>query len=537
MERERDALQQALGSTRQQTEHQAAEYAAAIAALETATAGYQTHIASLSAQNAELEQAAEHAVARLRDDLQVAIAAHERDLEQRQAEHRSLTQRLDSVEKQRDAAREQAGQVLVLRNQLRELRTQANRQFDENPSPICRCTEQGVPQRANRAFADLLGCPPGDERVTLEYAAAQFSSSRDIAWLAERCRTRASDAAECVWKTRQGGRLTVRLHALATPDGFDLIAEDRSSVRVLEERLTRTKRLESVGRLASEVAASCGRILADVRRDAEEWIAVLGPQTQAEHRVESTLTEIARAHTLLQRLDAFAEEQTMALEPVDVHRVLRDLEPILKEIAGDDVEVLLPTRPSRRAAALLVDVQTERLERVLVNAASFGRARMPHGGTMAFELGEAIVDQPFIDRYPSARPGPHALLTITETRRPIRAIANGRFGTAAGAERTDGDVASAGLPGHQEIRHHETELAGAELAGMISEVNDESAPTDQSGVDLAPLQDLVRTCGGHLWIEAAATGNMVLKIHLPLRVPDERRWPTFGLAAFRSSGS
>ncbi len=72
---------------------------------------------------------------------------------------------------------------------------------------------------------------------------------------------------------------------------------------------------------------------------------------------------------------------------------------------------------------------------------------------------------------------------------------------------------------------------------MVSEANDESSPADQSGVDLAPLQDLVRMCGGHLWVEAAASGNMVLKIHLPLRVSEERRWSNLGRAAFRSGGA
>ena len=51
-----------------------------------------------------------------------------------------------------------------------------------------------------------------------------------------------------------------------------------------------------------------------------------------------------------------------------------------------------------------------------------------------------------------------------------------------------------------------------------------SAP-DKPGVDLGVLLGLVGTCGGHLWIEAEPSGNMILKSHLPKRVSDDATEP------------
>jgi hypothetical protein len=39
-------------------------------------------------------------------------------------------------------------------------------------------------------------------------------------------------------------------------------------------------------------------------------------------------------------------------------------------------------------------------------------------------------------------------------------------------------------------------------------------------VDLGALLGLIGDCGGHLWMTAEPHGNMVLKIHLPARVPE-----------------
>jgi hypothetical protein len=47
-------------------------------------------------------------------------------------------------------------------------------------------------------------------------------------------------------------------------------------------------------------------------------------------------------------------------------------------------------------------------------------------------------------------------------------------------------------------------------------------------VDLGVLQGLIRDCGGHLWIKAEPTGEMVLKMRLPQPVLDDPSQPHMG---------
>jgi hypothetical protein len=169
----------------------------------------------------------------------------------------------------------------------------------------------------------------------------------------------------------------------------------------------------------------------------------------------------------------------MALGPVNLQRVLRDLEPVLKRVAGNDIKLVLP----KASPALNVDVEPERVERVLVNVASYARERMPHGGRLNIELATIIVDRRFVAKYPDVRPGDHVLITITEVR-----------GTA-----------HTGLP---------TGLPDDSAAAASR-----SAP-EKPGVDLGALLSLLGDCGGHLWMSAEPPGNMVLKIHLPRPASD-----------------
>ena len=76
------------------------------------------------------------------------------------------------------------------------------------------------------------------------------------------------------------------------------------------------------------------------------------------------------------------------------------------------------------------------------------------------------------------RLGPHAVVTVTESRR---------------ATRTNG------------LLH----LRDSEASSFQS-------VAVQTGVDVGTLQELVAECGGHLWMTVEPGGDMVVKIRLPL---------------------
>ena len=149
------------------------------------------------------------------------------------------------------------------------------------------------------------------------------------------------------------------------------------------------------------------------------------------------------------------------------------LAPALKHVVGHDVEVRLP-EPS---ASVTVDVDTERVERLLVNLAAYGRERMPSGGWLTIAIGTSSVGGHFAARYPNVRPGPHALITVTAERR------------TAGADTL-------------------LNAPGAPAA--------EPEPRDpKPAVDLGAIHALVGECGGHLWMRIQPLGD-IAKVRLPL---------------------
>jgi PAS domain-containing protein len=406
------------------------------------------------AARAELEEQVKHITEQVKHLTQqtAVLAARENEIEQLRT---SLEMRVDE------------------RNQSR---ADNHRQFQHAPMPMFRCTKHGVLTEANRMLRMLLGRRSAEELNGADLAALIFESPNDLSWLIERClRAGGKESTETTWRRNDGSRLLVRLSARATSaDLIECGVEDLTPVRVLNDRLSEAHRMEAVGRLATEVAVTCGTLLRGVHESAQQWLTD-GSRAVSRHGGEMLLEELARAAALIRQLAEYGDQESRSPGVVEVRTVVRDVAPVLKRVAGDGVEVQLPSA----SAPLNIDAGAERVKRLLVNLAASARERMPYGGRLKIELGTVVVDRYFAAKHPNVRLGLHALVTLTESRRTTR---------------TDGLL---------QLNENE---AGSRPRGAAI----------QTRVDLGTAQELVAECGGHLWMTVDPAGDMVVKIRLPL---------------------
>jgi len=395
------------------------------------------------------------------------LATRERRLIEREDELQQIQQDRDTLRQTLVAAREQLQELSATRDEERQEfeRERSRSQLEiERLSGELHQARQSL-DHLQSAFNTLeqLSSEHAIERARLEGVVADRDTqinTRESAYLA------AEQAGKEAIQRLDAEIGTVRLELeRVTKDAAAL----RTDVRAAEESLRQARRMEAVGRLASEVAINCETLLRDVSESAKEWLDATGSDPVVRDQGEQLVGDVNQATSLLQRLAAYSKEQVDALEPVDLKRVFRNLEPVMKRVAGDEIELVLP----KSIPSLTVDVEKARVERVLVNVASHARERMPHGGRLKIDLASTVLDREFLDRFPNVRPGRHVVATVTEER-------------------------SAAMP------------TGAKKAAG-----------NQAGMDVSALGRLLGDCGGHLWVTAEPTGNMLLKIHLPLLASNE----------------
>ena len=482
---EYDDLQRTLEAVRadfQALAQVASDHAAEVARLGTVVSARDAQLQQLTAQHLSSQQAAKDALSDLEAKLHAAVEIGKRSVAELQAKLAALGGELAQTSSDRDALRITAERLPQVQQQLDDNLADARRHLEHTPYGICRVNREGALVQANRGLVRLLGYRTTDELLAVDLAGRVFESGDDLRWLIERCvSTSAAETAETTWKRKDGGRRIVKLLAFnAGTDAIEMVAEDVTDLRTVEERLRQAQRMEAVGRLAPEVAVTCDHLLRDVSDEGQQWLAAMDHDADLRQQGERLLSEVKRAASFLRQLAVYGEQQTTALEPVNVNQVLRGLEPVLKLVAGDNIDIVLPTAPR----AINVDVAVDRLERILVNVASYARQRMPFGGRVKIEIDRVAVDRRFVAKSPHVRPGAHALMTVTEE--------HGR----------------------------KTQEPPMPHRAATGEPDASRSVGDKPGVDVGVLLELIGKSGGHLWMAAEPSGNMVLKIHLPQGVSD-----------------
>jgi hypothetical protein len=440
-------------------------------------------------QNAENdhEQERQSLTTRL-SDLQAqhdtAVAESSRDIARLHAETDRLRRELTALRTQATSLRREADRVTGLQQQLADSQKKIRRQFERAPYALFECAADGKITRVNHSLVGLLGFRSGTELLRPDVVETIFECPADLHWLLERVELAGKEqSVETRLKAQDGRRLGVRLHAL-TLEGSVLIAvEDMTQQSALEQQVREAQRMGAVGRVASEVAVTCDALLRDVARGGRVWLAGFESDISLRHQGELLLGDVSRAAGLLRQFAVYGHKQITNLEPVSVLRVLGDMKPVLERVLGDDIALVLP-KPTKHPFD--VDVESERVERILVNVANYARERMPRGGQVRIKLATTVVDQPFLASHPKVRPGAHVLITISEKHGAIRRP----------------------LPMRWPIAHAADEGAAP-------------AAADKPGMDLGPLGALISDLGGHLWMSVEPTGSVTLQIHLPRRTQDD----------------
>jgi PAS domain S-box-containing protein len=431
---------------------------------------------------AEMSRAAERYAA-----LEIELEASRHDGMRLRQDADGLRRQLEVMRTRADTLRRHAAQVPLLQVQLDRNRKETRRQFERAPYGLCECTRDGSITRVNHSLARLLGYRTAADLEKVDLASAAFESAADFKWLLARAlETGRLESLETTLTTREHGRLSVRLHAHSQDGAVMVAVEDLTALHEVEQRLREAQRLEAVGRVASEVATTCDTLLREVSQDGRQWLAALGEDAPARQQGELLLGDVTRASGLLRQFAVYGHQQISNAGSVNVNRALRDMAPVLKRVLGDDIALLLP----RTMGRFYVDVDGERVERILVNVANYARERMPHGGRVKIRLATVALDRQFVASHPKVRPGAHVLITIEEIRGPVWPP----------------------LPVHLPIgrsAHHEAT----------------PVPAHRPGIDLGPLVALIGEVGGHLWMSAEPAGNMTLQLHLPRRAEEESLQP------------
>jgi two-component system, cell cycle sensor histidine kinase and response regulator CckA len=192
--------------------------------------------------------------------------------------------------------------------------------------------------------------------------------------------------------------------------GGILVFRDISKRRQLEEQVTHAQKMQAVGRLAGGVAGDFNNVLTVITGYAELLRAEIPNNHPLRRFVEEIIYAGERAAALTRHLLAFSRGPAAQPRVLDLNGILNDMEPMLKRLLGQSIElVLLPGSNLGRVAA-----DSAQLEQVIINLATNARDAMPEGGKFVIESENMELDGES-GRNLDLPPGPYILLAVSDT--------------------------------------------------------------------------------------------------------------------------
>ncbi|MGC2196535.1 MAG: PAS domain S-box protein [Terriglobales bacterium] len=282
---------------------------------------------------------------------------------------------------------------------------------------IYRASVDGRFLDVNPALIHMLGYESAEEVVKLDAQREVFVQAAEHDRLMQEFqRTGQLDSAEVRWKRKDGSAITVRLSGRGaagleeSDQVLEIIAEDVTERRALEDQFRQAQKMEAVGRLAGGVAHDFNNLLMVVSGYTEVLLEALSQNHPLLAKVQAIQQAADRATTLTRQLLAFSRKQLLELKVVDVNAIVEDMERLLRPLIGENIE--LTTRLTPNVGHTRADAG--QLEQVIMNLMVNAKDAMPGGGKILIQTSEADLDA--VRREHSLiQPGTYILLSVSDT--------------------------------------------------------------------------------------------------------------------------
>ena len=179
----------------------------------------------------------------------------------------------------------------------------------------------------------------------------------------------------------------------------------------LEAQLYQAQKMEAIGNLTGGMAHDFNNMLGVVIGNLDLLRDLKGGDSDVDELTREALEAAFRGADLTRRLLAFARQQPLRPQRVDVNELVSGIARLLRRTLGEDIEISL-----NLAAELgSVVVDPAQLEASLTNLATNARDAMPEGGRLVIVTGNRTLDSDYAAQHTEVVPGDYVMLEVCDT--------------------------------------------------------------------------------------------------------------------------
>jgi PAS domain S-box-containing protein len=187
--------------------------------------------------------------------------------------------------------------------------------------------------------------------------------------------------------------------------------EAEAALQAAQATMIRSQKLEAIGQLTGGVAHDFNNLLQVISGNLHLLGRDVAGNPRAEMRVQSALAGVARGTKLASQLLAFARRQPLEPRVVNVGRVIKGMDEMLRRALGGEVEV--ETVVAGGLWNSLID--PDQLENAILNLSINARDAMNGAGRLTIEASNASLDDEYVRQHDDLTAGQYVMIAVTDT--------------------------------------------------------------------------------------------------------------------------
>lgn len=178
--------------------------------------------------------------------------------------------------------------------------------------------------------------------------------------------------------------------------------------KLMEKKLFQAQKLESLGTLTGGLAHDFNNILGVIVGNLDMARFLVKPQDDVDELIGEALAAAVSGAQLTRNLLAFACNQPLRPERIDVNGIVSEMAKLLRRTLGEDIEVVL--RLDTGVWPVIAD--SAQLESSLTNLATNARDSMPVGGMLTIATRNCHLDADYASKHPDVSAGDYATIEV-----------------------------------------------------------------------------------------------------------------------------
>lgn len=259
-------------------------------------------------------------------------------------------------------------------------------------------------------------------------------------------------------------------------------ARAEEALRRIQEELRQAQKMEAIGRMAGGIAHDFNNALSAILTTAEIARRGLAAEDPLARDLDVVCQAGQHAAALTKQLLVFSRNQAVQPTNLDLNDVVRNLQPMLRRLLPEDIEMSLELSPETAA----VEANAGQLEQVIVNLSANARDAMPEGGRLTIATSSAVLPENLGREHPERQAGRQVLLAVSDT-------------------------------GHG--------MDSETLTHVFEPFFTTKKPGQGTGLGLTSVYGIVKQSGGHVSVESEPERGTTFKIYLPACAPVRRAAP------------